>query len=210
MCGGAPLQASLAALAAAPSKDAIVALIDACFRHRHDVSQLDLDARAAEFGTDAKTMEGVVRCLVDTIEAVLFKSSDAFAAADVSAVLPADADARVKGFVATTIVSRLPVWREASIRQRVSLPPVVEVDWRVDVKSASSALMRMSVPSVMLNVKCRAEPSKADTFPGEQTVSIELSRGGDSRVVPLLLPCSCLAPPRCRRCRCLAPPCRVS
>ena len=96
---------------------------------------------------------------------------------DIAAVLPADTDARLKTFVSNTIATRLPVWREASIRQRVSLPPLVSVDWRVDLKSASNTLTRMSVPTVLVNLTSRKQADKVDTFPGEQTVSIELSRG---------------------------------
>lgn len=172
---------SLNVLTAAPSKEALTTFLQACFRHRKDLSQLGVEARAAEMGVGAAELEAAAATLVSVMSGALYASADAPSAADVASVLPPDTDARLKTFISATIVAKLPLWREASVRQRVSLPPLVAVDWRVDLKSSSSALSRMAVPTVLVNLTSRKQADRVGVFPGEETVSIELSRGGWAR-----------------------------
>jgi hypothetical protein len=47
----------------------------------------------------------------------------------------------------------VPRWKEASVEQCVSLPKFLEIDWRVDVMTASGDLSRMAVPTALVDLK---------------------------------------------------------
>jgi hypothetical protein len=61
-------------------------------------------------------------------------------------------------------------WRQSAIVRQPSLPRLLDVDWRVDVKTASDTASQMSVPTVLL----RMTLAGVDGAP--QPVLMELSR----------------------------------
>ena len=54
------------------------------------------------------------------------------------------------------VLQQLPAWRKASVDGRVAMPRLVDVDWRVDVKTSAEALTRMSVPTLLVDMKVGA------------------------------------------------------
>ena len=60
---------------------------------------------------------------------------------------------------------------------RVSLPQFLEVDWRVDVKTAAEQMSRMAVPTVLVDLKVQEQPTTRGTVPGVKAVNFELSKG---------------------------------
>lgn len=190
-----PSASPLALLATAPSKDAVVQLVDACYRHRADLSGLDAPTLAAQFGVDVPTVLQLAGAIRDVITPLVFNSASVTTPEQVMAVLPADLDARLKRFLVQIVAARLALWRDAAIRARVSLPALVDVDWRVDVKSSSAAISKIAVPTLLVNLKTRSRPTSTLAFPGEETLSVELSRGAYHSLV-----CGfARAPPRTRR-----------
>ena len=74
------------------------------------------------------------------------------------------------------IAKNLNEWREAAITQRLSLPRLVDVDWRVDVKLASDQVSRMSVPTTIVDLQIEQQPEKVGEMPVVRDVSFELSK----------------------------------
>lgn len=79
------------------------------------------------------------------------------------------------------IVARLPTWREVAIKRRVSLPRLVDVDWRVDLKTASDHASSIAVPTAVVAVKVEEQPTQSGHVPGVRAVTFELSRGACRR-----------------------------
>jgi hypothetical protein len=50
------------------------------------------------------------------------------------------------------------------------------MEWRVDMKTASQAVSRMSVPTVVLGLTVEEQPDKATVMPKSNTINFELSR----------------------------------
>ena len=63
--------------------------------------------------------------------------------------------ASVKETVSKILTHYLPQWREASLQSQVSLPRLQNIDWRIDIKSASNEMSRMSVPTVIVQLGVR-------------------------------------------------------
>ena len=74
------------------------------------------------------------------------------------------------------LAAALPVWRAAAVESRVALPRLVDFDWRVDVKTASDAVTRMSVPTLLVDLKVQDQPRERGVMPDTRTVNLEMSR----------------------------------
>ena len=88
----------------------------------------------------------------------------------------ASLDTRLQQLVGRTIRSNLAGWRAASIQQRCGLPPLLDFDWRIDVKMASKELERMAIPTLLVDMEVQRQPTLVDSVPGVQHVNFELSR----------------------------------
>ncbi|XP_025084935.1 COMM domain-containing protein 9-like isoform X3 [Pomacea canaliculata] len=60
--------------------------------------------------------------------------------------------------------------------RQVSLPKLVDFDWRVDVKTSSDAVARMSVPTCILNLQMEGNLEGRDSQTEWQSVNVELSK----------------------------------
>lgn len=75
------------------------------------------------------------------------------------------------------VKEKLPLWRAAELRSLVSLPRLVELDWRVDLKVASEHMSQMAVPTAFVSMKLREQPRRVGQMPGERFATFELSKG---------------------------------
>ena len=57
-----------------------------------------------------------------------------------------------------------------------SSPVCLHADWRVDVKTSSNLLSRMSVPTVLVGMKVQDVPTRVDLVPDVKDVQFELSK----------------------------------
>eukprot|EP01112_Ceratiomyxa_fruticulosa_P011366 TRINITY_DN3076_c0_g1_i1.p1 TRINITY_DN3076_c0_g1~~TRINITY_DN3076_c0_g1_i1.p1 ORF type:complete len:192 (-),score=41.27 TRINITY_DN3076_c0_g1_i1:89-664(-) len=75
------------------------------------------------------------------------------------------------------LTARLPTWRDASISSISSLPRMTKMDWRIDVKSASDSVYRMSVPTVLVGIQVQGSVhSKVGEEPPVKNVVFELNK----------------------------------
>ena len=52
----------------------------------------------------------------------------------------------------SVVASNLPTWRDLSSNNELSLPTLKEFDWRIDIKTSSDKVARMSVPTALVQV----------------------------------------------------------
>lgn len=91
-------------------------------------------------------------------------------------IVPTGTDARLLPMIRSVVVKRLPLWRTVSTRQMVSLPRLLDVDWRVDVKTASGHMSNLAIPTALVDLKVQAQPTTSGMMPKTQVVSFEMSR----------------------------------
>jgi hypothetical protein len=77
------------------------------------------------------------------------------APADIAAALPAALNKGLKQLVAAIVAKNLPKWRETVAAGQLSLPRLVDTDWRIDIKTSSDAMARMSQPAVLVDLRVR-------------------------------------------------------
>ena len=84
-------------------------------------------------------------------------------------------DERLQGLVLSVVESSLPLWQEAARQTVPSLPSLETFDWRVDLKTSSSEIEQMSVPTLLLNLQVRNPPEEETALPSENNLTLELS-----------------------------------
>jgi len=68
----------------------------------------------------------------------------------------------------------LPVWRDAAIDQRVSLPRLEAVAWRVDAAFSSTSLSAANEPVLRLSLTVRDQPTWEGAMPASRDVAVSL------------------------------------
>ncbi|XP_059787377.1 COMM domain-containing protein 9 isoform X1 [Balaenoptera ricei] len=65
---------------------------------------------------------------------------------------------------------------EPSCPHTVSLPRLVDLDWRVDIRTSSDSISRMAVPTCLLQMKIQEDASLCGEQPSMSAVTVELSK----------------------------------
>mmetsp|Transcript_108569 Transcript_108569/g.315791 ORF Transcript_108569/g.315791 Transcript_108569/m.315791 type:complete len:182 (+) Transcript_108569:85-630(+) len=139
---------ALGHLLKASSKVTVLKAFNRAFMFRENVGEAPLSAIAADFSITEAEAGHLVEALVEVVKTAVYNSrvGEAMSLIDEDY---SDIDARLRGLVEQVLTAQLPDWRDASVMSRPALPKLVEVDWRVDVKTASDQVLRMNVPSVL-------------------------------------------------------------
>lgn len=80
-------------------------------------------------------------------------------AADVQELFPPGFHADLGKLLGRLVSKLVPGWRQSALVNQVSPPKLVDVDWRVDLQTSSNLLARMSVPSVLVEMKVCFPPA---------------------------------------------------
>ena len=67
-------------------------------------------------------------------------------------------------------------WKKIASQQLISWPRMVDMNWRVDVKSSSQEVSRMSVSTVILDLKVEDQQQRVGEMPPVRSVNFELSK----------------------------------
>uniref|UniRef100_A0A7S1CQ85 COMM domain-containing protein n=1 Tax=Bicosoecida sp. CB-2014 TaxID=1486930 RepID=A0A7S1CQ85_9STRA len=169
-------QHPLAALMGASSPDDVKRFFGAVYRHRADLSTIDVDGIASKFSVEPEAAVQMIEAGRDVVEDAMYKAGPGASGADLARVTPDRLDARLRTLIGNVLAEALPVWRAAAVESRVALPRLVDFDWRVDVKTASDAVTRMAVPTLLVDFKVEGQPTERGVMPDTHTVNLEMSR----------------------------------
>ena len=169
---------ALSLLLAAPSKELVQKIFTHVFLMRDDIGKANVAKFAALFAQPETVGAEEVGALFAEVERLISSAlyTGAASAEQVTALLPPGVDPKLQGLIVKIMVAHLPGWREAATLSMVSLPNLVDVNWRVDMKAATEHVGRMAVPAVLVDLKVRTQPTKQGVVPGVENVSFELSK----------------------------------
>ena len=168
-------EAGLTHLLGAKSPQEVDKLFTTVFRFRHEGCTAKQKSEwAASFELSAAQVEQLVAAVRGLVgyciyEQVADKES-------VAQLFSAGFHANLKGLICKIVGARIAGWREASVATMVSPPKLVDFDWRVDQKRASNFLSRMSVPTVIVDMKIQKQPTSLEVMPGVDEIQFELSK----------------------------------
>lgn len=160
----------------ASSKDQVQKLCGQSFMYRDLIKPPEeVVKKAAEnLGIEPQEATELLQSLSSLIRLALFEMCTD--AASVAGIFPDNFHKNLKELLSKIIAGNLSSWRSKSISNQVSLPKLVDFDWRVDIKSSSDSLSRMSVPTCILQLKIQEEANSTERVPGTESLNVELSK----------------------------------
>uniref|UniRef100_A0A4W3HQW5 COMM domain containing 9 n=1 Tax=Callorhinchus milii TaxID=7868 RepID=A0A4W3HQW5_CALMI len=91
-------------------------------------------------------------------------------------LLPQNFHQNLRNLLSKIILENIAAWRSEVLASQISLPHLVAMDWRVDIKASSDTVSRMAVPTCLLQMKIQDDAGPHRDGPAISTVSVELSK----------------------------------
>lgn len=95
---------------------------------------------------------------------------------EISAVIPNEVHANLKELLVKILVECVPEWQADTVNNLVSIPKLIDFNWRVDVKMASDDDKQSSSPSCILQLKVEDDKKSIGTDFETKIVNVELSK----------------------------------
>ncbi|XP_009893900.1 PREDICTED: COMM domain-containing protein 9 [Charadrius vociferus] len=97
-------------------------------------------------------------------------------AEDILSLFPEDFHQNLKNLLTKIILENISAWRNEAQASQISLPRLVDMDWRVDIKTSSDSISRMAVPTCLLQLKIQEDVALCGNSPVVSAVTVELSK----------------------------------
>lgn len=160
----------------ASSKDQVQKLCAQSFMYRDLIQPPDevVKKTSESLKIETKDTIALLHSLSSLVRQTLFHNcSDA---ASVAKIFPDNFHRNLKDLLSKIIAENLSSWKSNTISSQVSLPKLMDFDWRVDIKSSSDSLSRMSVPTCILQLKIQEDAATSESISGIQSLNVELSK----------------------------------
>nr|XP_033783823.1 TNF receptor-associated factor 6 isoform X3 [Geotrypetes seraphini] len=166
--------AALQLLLKASSKEDVKKLCNDCFSSTAVGSDRLIENTSSSLSATPEEASQLICSLHKLTRHVLFRGLTA--AEDILGLFPENFHQSLKKLLTKIILENLAAWRSEAEISQISLPRLVDMDWRVDIKTASDSVSRMAVPTCLLHIKIREDASPCGDEPETSVVTVELSK----------------------------------
>ncbi|XP_069714031.1 COMM domain-containing protein 9 isoform X3 [Phaenicophaeus curvirostris] len=97
-------------------------------------------------------------------------------AEDILSLFPENFHQNLKNLLTKIILENISAWRNEAEASQISLPRLVDMDWRVDIKTSSDSISRMAVPTCLLQLKIQEDVALCGNSPVVSALTLELSK----------------------------------
>ncbi|XP_031227007.1 COMM domain-containing protein 9 isoform X1 [Mastomys coucha] len=168
---------ALQSLLKASSKDVVRQLCQESFSSSALDSKKLLDDTCSSLSVtqeEAEQVRVLLQALHHFTRLVAFR--DLTSAEAILALFPENFHQNLKNLLTKIILEHISTWRTEAQANQISLPRLVDLDWRVDIKTSSDNISRMAVPTCLLQMKIQEDPSLCGEKPSISAVTMELSK----------------------------------
>ncbi|XP_025911376.1 COMM domain-containing protein 9 [Apteryx rowi] len=95
---------------------------------------------------------------------------------DVLALFPENFHQNLKNLLTKIILENVSAWRNEAQASQISLPRLVDMDWRVDIKTSSDSISRMAVPTCLLQLKIQEDAALCGNNPVVSALTVEMNK----------------------------------
>ncbi|XP_012930433.1 COMM domain-containing protein 9 isoform X1 [Heterocephalus glaber] len=158
----------------ASSKDVVRQLCQESFSTSALGSEKLLDMTCSSLSVTQEEAEHLLQALHRLTRLVAFR--DLSSAEAILALFPETFHQNLKNLLTKIILEHVSTWRTEAQANQISLPHLVDLDWRVDIKTSSDSISRMAIPTCLLQMKIQEDPSLCGDKPSISAVTVELSK----------------------------------
>ncbi|KAG9280731.1 COMM domain-containing protein 9 [Astyanax mexicanus] len=164
---------SLQLLLKAPSKDVVRQLCVDSFPSRAHESRVLIDSTAQTLSVSSTEAAQVLTAFHTLSHHVVYHNLTA--AEQILSVFPDTFHPNLKNLLTKILLEQSTTWRNDALASQISLPQLVDMEWRVDMKTASDSVSRMAVPTCILHMKIQDSPCMSGSA-CDSSVTVELSK----------------------------------
>uniref|UniRef100_A0A5G2QQT4 COMM domain containing 9 n=1 Tax=Sus scrofa TaxID=9823 RepID=A0A5G2QQT4_PIG len=165
--------AALQSLLKASSKDVVRQLCQESFSSSAVGSKKLLDITCSSLSVTQEEAEQLLQALHRLTRVAVFRDLSSEA---ILALFPENFHQNLKNLLTKIILEHVSTWRAEAQANQISLPRLVDLDWRVDIKTSSDSISRLAVPTCLLQMKIQEDPSLCGDKPSVSAVTVELSK----------------------------------
>ncbi|XP_041651762.1 COMM domain-containing protein 9 [Cheilinus undulatus] len=159
---------NLQLLLKAPSKEAVR---DVCVQSHRGPSRRLTESTAARLSISTAQAAQLVQSLHVLSHHVVFYNLSS--PESILALFPESFHSSLKNLITKILLENSAAWRTEALGDQISLPQLKELDWRVDMVTASDSVSRMAVPTCLVQLKIEDPSAGGDSV---SAVTVELSR----------------------------------
>jgi len=158
----------------APSKKVVQDIFVLCFKNRNKpITEKEKAGIVELLKINEEQSESLLKAIREIVTESLYYTMDTD---EIGKYMGNAINPKIKDLIAKIIAFYLPQWRESAIKNQVSLPLLQNIDWRIDIKSASEHLSRMSIPTVLVQLQVADTPTSVDQDAGTRNINFELTK----------------------------------
>ncbi|XP_074639654.1 COMM domain-containing protein 9-like [Acropora palmata] len=159
----------------AQSKDFVRTLLHEAFRYRNDTAPLSvIQTVSASLDLGPNESQQLLESLISLVSAAMFECLTEPKA--ISELFPGNFHKNLRELITKIIAENMPLWRTNAVNEQVSLPKLVDFDWRVDVKTSSNAISRMSMPTCIMQLQVQENAAEKNAMPAVRRLNVELTK----------------------------------
>ncbi|TFK14995.1 COMM domain-containing protein 9 [Terrapene carolina triunguis] len=166
--------AALQILLKASSKDVVRQLCQECFSSSTRGSSKLIDSTRSNLSVTSEEAAQLICSLHNLTRHIVYRGLSS--AEEILSLFPENFHQSLKNLLTKIILENVSVWRSEAQSSQISLPRLVDMDWRVDIKTSSDSIGRMAVPTCLLQLKIQEDAALCGDNPVISAVTVELNK----------------------------------
>ncbi|XP_005304578.3 COMM domain-containing protein 9 [Chrysemys picta bellii] len=166
--------AALQILLKASSKDVVRQLCQECFSSSTRGSSKLIDSTCSNLSVTSEEAAQLICSLHNLTRHIVYRGLSS--AEEILSLFPENFHQSLKNLLTKIILENVSVWRSEAQSSQISLPRLVDMDWRVDIKTSSDSIGRMAVPTCLLQLKIQEDAALCGDNPVISAVTVELNK----------------------------------
>uniref|UniRef100_A0A8C8RT30 COMM domain containing 9 n=1 Tax=Pelusios castaneus TaxID=367368 RepID=A0A8C8RT30_9SAUR len=166
--------AALQILLKASSKDVVRQLCQECFSSSTKGSSKLIDSTCSNLSVTPEEATQLVCSLHNLTRHIVYRGLSSVE--EILSLFPENFHQSLKNLLTKIILENVSIWRNEAQSNQISLPRLVDMDWRVDIKTSSDSIGRMAVPTCLLQLKIQEDATLCGDSPVISAVTVELNK----------------------------------
>ncbi|XP_060620691.2 COMM domain-containing protein 9 [Anolis sagrei] len=166
--------AALQILLKAPSKDVVRQLCQECFSHSASGSDKLVESVCSNLSVVPNEANQLIHSLHNLTRYTVYHGL--MSPEEILSLFPEGFHQNLKNLLTKIILENISAWRNEAQSSQISLPRLVDMDWRVDIKTSSDSISRMAVPTCLLQLKIKEDAALCGNDFSASTLTVELNK----------------------------------
>ncbi|XP_063145681.1 COMM domain-containing protein 9 [Candoia aspera] len=166
--------ASLQFLLKAPSKNVVRQLCQECFSSSGNGLEKLTESTCSNLSITPNEANQLIHSLHNLTRHIVYHGLTS--QEEILSLFPEGFHQNLKNLVTKIILENVSAWRNEAQASQITLPRLVDMDWRVDIKTSSDNVSKMAVPTCLLQLKIQEDAGLCGNDFETSALTVELNK----------------------------------